>query len=217
VIWVGQNVTLTFSGTGEPLGYQAIVRDVSEQRANEDALQQLSLSDALTGIGNRRCFDDFLDREWRRAARERTSLALVMCDVDFFKKYNDRYGHPAGDEVLKAVGQALGTTVKRPTDLATRYGGEEFALLLPDTTPEGALHLAEQARAAVAALGILHEESHHQHVSLSLGVAIIQPTPGSNAALLVQAADRALYQAKEAGRNQVVLAEEQPPALAHTA
>lgn len=217
VVWVGQNATLTFSGTGEPLGFQAIVRDVSEQRANEDALQQLSLSDALTGIGNRRCFDDFLDREWRRAARERTSLALVMCDVDFFKKYNDCYGHPAGDKVLRAVGQALGTIIRRPADLAARYGGEEFALLLPNTPLEGAAQLAEKARLAVEALGIAHERSDHAMVTLSLGVAVMQPTPGSNPAALIQAADRALYAAKESGRNRVERFEGPEPSLAQSA
>nr|MDQ2696833.1 diguanylate cyclase [Pseudomonadota bacterium] len=167
-------------------------------------LERQSLLDGLTGVANRRCFDDFLNREWQRAMRARHPLALILADVDHFKAYNDHYGHPAGDACLVQIAQVLAGGVSRPADLVARYGGEEFAVVLPDTDAEGLRHIAEKLRAAVAALAIPHAVSPTaDHVTLSLGAATAMPGEGVTPAGLIAAADRSLYQAKAAGRNRV--------------
>jgi diguanylate cyclase (GGDEF)-like protein len=164
-------------------------------------LAQLSELDGLTGIPNRRRFDDALAREWKRASRSGTSLALVMVDIDFFKLLNDRYGHPAGDECLKRVAGAMVTALRRPTDLAARVGGEEFAALLADTDLDGALQVAQSAADNVRALRIDHTSSPHGRATVSCGVAAVRPH-GSIAPLeLLERADRALYRAKSDGRD----------------
>jgi two-component system, chemotaxis family, response regulator WspR len=171
-----------------------------EQRNVE--LARLSTVDGLTGIANRRCFDSTLDREWRRALREKSELSLILTDIDFFKRYNDAYGHPAGDECLRQVARCLAEAVRRPTDLAARYGGEEFALLLPATSLTGATTLAEAVRARVAALALEHRASDiASHVTLSLGIASVRPEQGHQQSELVSRADQALYAAKHGGRN----------------
>lgn len=166
-------------------------------------LQRLSAVDGLTGLANRRRFDEVLDQECRRARRERAPLALIMTDVDFFKKYNDNYGHHGGDECLRRVAAVLSESARRPADLAARYGGEEFALVLPHTTEIGAARVAETLRAGVAGLNILHAGSAAApHVTLSLGVAVAEPdSSGLNPSTLIERADSALYEAKGAGRN----------------
>ena len=141
--------------------------------------------------------------EIARAAREGTSLSLIMMDVDFFKRYNDRYGHAAGDDCLRTVARVLAATVNRPADLAARFGGEEFAVLLPNTTAEGARQLAEAICRGVHATGLEHGASDFGTVTISAGVATAIPAPGDEARMLVEKADAALYQAKEAGRNTV--------------
>ena len=172
-----------------------------EQRNTE--LSRLSTVDGLTGIANRRCFDTTLDREWRRASREQGELSLILTDIDFFKRYNDAYGHPAGDECLRQVARCLAESIRRPTDLAARYGGEEFALLLPGTNLAGAAVLAEAVRGRVAALGLEHRGSDvAPHVTLSLGIASFQPDAGHQHEELISRADQALYAAKRGGRNQ---------------
>ncbi|MEC7377771.1 MAG: diguanylate cyclase [Pseudomonadota bacterium] len=190
-------------------------------------LERISLTDALTGLANRRQFDAVLRKEYRRALREKTTLALIMVDIDFFKEYNDEYGHPAGDVCLREVGELLRRVVKRPADLVARYGGEEFAIILPDTPqPET---IAEACRQAVEAQGITHRlSSVGEGVTISVGVAKLDPeqlsaselharqralkteTPeeegnpqAGGPALLVDEADDALYRAKESGRNRV--------------
>lgn len=190
-------------------------------------LERISLTDALTGLANRRQFDAVLRKEYRRALREKTTLSLVMVDIDFFKEYNDEYGHPAGDSCLRDVGGILREVVKRPADLVARYGGEEFAIILPDTPqPET---IAEACRQAVEARGIPHRlSSVAQSVTISVGVAMLAPSKlseselaseqqslkreasgeqgdqeGAGPVLLVDEADNALYQAKESGRNRV--------------
>jgi diguanylate cyclase (GGDEF)-like protein len=167
-------------------------------------LERLSTIDTLTGLANRRRFDEVMRYEWRRSAREGTPLSVVFCDIDFFKDFNDSYGHLAGDACLAQVGRAVSTASNRPGDLAARYGGEEFVLILPGTNEEGARLLAEKLRARVEDLRILHARSRlGGHLTISLGVACSVPRPGSDPKELLDAADRALYAAKEEGRNRV--------------
>lgn len=165
---------------------------------------KLALVDALTGVANRRKFDETLDVEWARARREGSSLALVMIDIDYFKAFNDGYGHQAGDLCLQQVARALAECAQRPTDLFARYGGEEFVALLPSTDVDGATALAERLRASLARLNIAHNGSSLGYVSLSAGVAAAIPRADYAATDLVAAADAALYDAKIAGRNRVV-------------
>jgi diguanylate cyclase (GGDEF)-like protein len=165
-------------------------------------LQQLSSLDALTQVGNRYLFDSTLEREWQRLQRGGGELALLLCDVDFFKGFNDNYGHPAGDRCLKQMANAMAKVAKRPTDLVARYGGEEFALILSQTSIGGATHLAELLQQEIAALAIPHSESSTGYVTLSIGIAICQPDFHSTPGDLIQAADLALYEAKAGGRNQ---------------
>lgn len=172
--------------------------------ANQELLR-LSSSDGLTGIPNRRYFDETLDREWRRCRRAGGELSLIMCDVDHFKRFNDVYGHQAGDECLRQVGQSLVAAVDRGGDTAARYGGEEFVVILPDTSTEGACTVAEKVRKAVVSLGIPHAESPYGQVTVSLGVARIAADEIGDIESLILSADRALYQAKREGRNRVAV------------
>ena len=172
-------------------------------QANQE-LQQLVLIDELTGIANRRGFDQYLAQEWRRLAREQLPISLVLCDIDYFKAYNDTYGHQAGDDCLKQVAQVIYSTLKRPADLAARYGGEEFIAILPNTNQIGATYLAEEMLQVLRALQIPHRDSAvSEYVTLSCGVATAIPTPHSSLQALIAQADNKLYQAKQ-GRDRVV-------------
>jgi diguanylate cyclase (GGDEF)-like protein len=173
------------------------------QRLN-DELRRLAILDELTGIPNRRYFNLLLAQEWSRAAREVQPLSLVLIDVDAFKGYNDRYGHPAGDACLARIAQALHALTRRPGDAVARIGGEEFAVLLVHTAGHGAGVVAETLRSAVEGLGLEHAGSGYGRVTISLGVASTIPDRGSRPERLLAAADRALYEAKAAGRNRVV-------------
>ncbi|NET27208.1 PAS domain S-box protein [Okeania sp. SIO1I7] len=174
------------------------------QNANHE-LYQLATLDGLTKIANRRCFDRYLEKEWLRMGREKKPLSLIMCDIDFFKKYNDTYGHQKGDECLQQVAKAISKVVKRSTDLVARYGGEEFAIILPNTNLEGAIHIANIVQQEVYKLQIPHRNSPiYQQVTLSLGVSSMIAFPEATYKSLIAAADRALYQAKQRGRNQVI-------------
>jgi len=189
------------------LGLARLRRELEEknrklERANQ-ILRSLSFLDPLTGIANRRYFDTVLEREWLRAARAGTPISVVMADIDFFKRLNDTYGHPRGDECLKRVASAIAESGHRPGDCAARYGGEEFGMVLPDTDAEGAAHTAERVRAAVESMKLEHAASPLGIVTVSLGAAAVVPAEGTTAADLVAAADRALYTAKESGRNRV--------------
>jgi diguanylate cyclase (GGDEF)-like protein len=166
-------------------------------------LEGLSARDGLTGVANRRHFDEVLGREWRRAARERIPLSLILTDVDNFKLYNDHYGHLRGDDCLKAVAETLAGSLSRPGDLCARYGGEEFAMILPNTEEAGAMIVAEKLREAVEQRRLEHVRSPAAgHVTMSVGVATVRPVDDSADPLsLVAAADAALYEAKEHGRN----------------
>ncbi len=166
--------------------------------------QRLATTDALTGIGNRRNFDETLEREWERCARAVAPLSLLLLDIDCFKLFNDRYGHVEGDACLHRVAQAVRSCVKRPTDLCARYGGEEFAVILGNTEAAGARAIAEEIAQAVRALAIPHEGSQAGCVSVSIGAATVVPAPVIAASSLVTQADAALYQAKKEGRNRVV-------------
>ena len=187
-----------------------------------DELRRLSTTDALTGLANRRRFDESMEREWRRAWRDSDPIALLMIDVDHFKHFNDRHGHPAGDACLRAVAHTLADTLQRPADLAARWGGEEFAVLLPQTSRAGAQRIADLMLDGVEALSITHAASPTaEHVTVSIGIScydkksrlwiegsrcshVSYPLPAALASphALVQAADRALYAAKRGGRAQ---------------
>jgi diguanylate cyclase (GGDEF)-like protein len=172
--------------------------------ANNASLTSLAFSDSLTGLANRRHFEKALERDYRIARRTGTSLALVLLDADYFKKYNDLYGHLAGDQCLRTIAKAIESGLRRPGDLATRYGGEEFAVLLPDTDLTGALEVAEAIRAAVQGAMVEHKGNPLGVVTISAGACALQPRGGDNHPLkLVREADRALYVAKSQGRNRV--------------
>jgi len=174
-------------------------------------LKRLSSMDGLTGLANRRQFDDTMEQEWQRAIRSELPLSLLFADIDYFKRYNDSYGHQAGDDCLKKVADSLQKTVHRPADLVSRYGGEEFVIILPDTTSEGALAVAEKMLGHITGLKIPHKNSDSaDHVTLSIGVATLCPEEGSSPDELIEAADRVLYKAKDDGRNCVEVA--RPPA-----
>jgi diguanylate cyclase (GGDEF)-like protein len=178
------------------------------EQANEK-LEELATKDGLTKLSNRRWFDETLDQQWQRLQREQKPLALILCDIDEFKPYNDHYGHPAGDQCLMEVAQALQSVAYRPDDLVARYGGEEFALILPNTSAENAMTVAERARKAVAEAEIPHAQSSvTSHVTLSLGVSALIPGTNNTRKELIRRADQALYQAKAQGRDRAVSSEQ---------
>ncbi|MGU7772029.1 diguanylate cyclase [Burkholderia sp. MR1-5-21] len=169
-------------------------------------LRRLTHSDGLTGLSNRRYLDEYLNAEWRRSARDRTELSLLMIDVDNFKLYNDTYGHVSGDDVLKRIAATVESCLGRPGDLAARFGGEEFAVVLPGTSPGGVRLLAEKIRIAIEALRLEHVHSSTGHyVTISIGGAGVVPAAGAPMTSLIEAADRALYRAKHEGKNRVVI------------
>ncbi|MCX9157085.1 diguanylate cyclase [Niveibacterium sp. 24ML] len=187
--------------------YSLVVLTRRLDDANRE-LQRLSSIDGLTGIANRRQYDATLIREWRRAQRRGAPIALVVCDVDYFKRYNDHFGHQGGDECLRRVAACLAGQVKRPADLVARYGGEEFAAILPDTDAEGAMLVAEGMRIAVNEMALAHAPAAGQpFVTISLGAAAaVPPREVSTPAALLALADAALYEAKRNGRNRAQLA-----------
>ncbi|MFQ3574164.1 MAG: diguanylate cyclase [Thermodesulfovibrionales bacterium] len=171
---------------------------------SNNVLNMISSQDGLTGIANRRYFDTYLSNEWKRAMRNASTVSLIMIDIDFFKAYNDMYGHLKGDECLKAVAQEIQKTLKRGSDVVARYGGEEFAVVLPGTDIKGAMMIAKLIWENVMALNIKHEASKViNYVTISLGVASEIPTLGSSQDDLIRKADMALYKAKNAGRNRI--------------
>ena len=180
------------------------VKNHLELKQYRDRLKQSAMIDGLTSVPNRRRFDEALKIEWQRAQRYNQPLSLVMVDIDYFKNYNDTYGHLEGDECLRQVAAALQNTLKRPTDMAARWGGEEFACLLPDTDKEDATMLAETLRQAVEEIKMPHKSSLvAEVVTISVGIATKHPSIEQLPDVIVDQADRALYRAKESGRNRV--------------
>lgn len=192
----------------KPLGaaiVRARVRNHLQLKAYRDQLEEIAMFDALTGIANRRSFDQFLEAEWKRARRSDKPLSLILMDIDYFKPFNDNYGHGAGDECLKKVAGALARGLNRPADLVARYGGEEFVCVLPDTDSEGAVQVANQLLEEVRAAGVPHKYSQAADVvTMSLGCLTVAHAGEFEPETMVHEADKLLYQAKEGGRNRVV-------------
>jgi len=216
---------VVFKNGGEKnfLGTLCVARNITEVKAMEqellsaqarligavEELKELATKDALTGIANRRFFDEYLDKEWKRAQRDQDPFSIVMIDLDFFKAYNDTYGHQKGDTCLKEVATTIDEAMKRPADMAARYGGEEFVLILPETSSEGAVSLAERLRKSIYDLNLEHKNSSCEpRVTVSLGVATMKADKGSDFANLISKADKALYAAKDSGRNRISVFEE---------
>ena len=196
--------------TGEVKEYVTVLRDISLRKQLEETLAAQALTDGLTGLANRRSFDETLDREWSRTLREGTQLSLLLIDIDHFKAVNDNYGHQVGDDYLRAISSALSSVVRAPDSVA-RYGGEEIAVILPCADSKGALETAERLRAAVSALHLTHEGNMEGGglATVSIGVATALARQGGTIKMpesLLLAADNALYKAKQAGRNRVATA-----------
>jgi diguanylate cyclase (GGDEF)-like protein/PAS domain S-box-containing protein len=207
-IWIESTLHVTRKVDGSIDGAVAISRDVTEQKNLEERLEALAIEDGLTGLANRRRFDERLAEEWARAYRDRSSLGLLMIDVDHFKAYNDEYGHPAGDACLRTVAKIIAGQAPRFGDLAARYGGEEFAVLLPNTDAAGCARIGERIRRAIREAGLVHASNKAAGcVTASVGGAVCRPALERTAgtASLVEAADRALYGAKQAGRDRLVM------------
>jgi diguanylate cyclase (GGDEF)-like protein/PAS domain S-box-containing protein len=209
-IWIESTMHATRkSETGEVDGVVAISRDMTAHKELEDKLAALATIDGLTGISNRRHFDEQLEAEWARARRDDTSLSLLLIDVDHFKKFNDQYGHQAGDRCLQSIASVLAAGGRRPADLAARYGGEEFVIILPNTDAVGCEEVSDRFRFTLRELGLVHELNHPSKlVTVSLGGATIWPSAAQGSiksSSLIEAADRALYAAKNSGRDRLVM------------
>lgn len=189
--------------------YRTLRKLQSELEESNTQLQRLSSLDGLTGIANRRRFDEFLLAEWERAKREKHPLSLILIDIDFFKPFNDNYGHQGGDDTLQQVASTLDKTLQRSGDLLARYGGEEFVVVLPNTDLEGAKVIAESLRASIDDLHIKHEFSTvTDHVTISMGIFTRDATDETTPEGMIEKADGALYVAKESGRNQFQVAKD---------
>ena len=218
VVWVEINVRLVRDPvTGEPKEHVIVMRDMTERIDHEKKLSTLALTDGLTGLMNRRAFDGALTREWKRAVRYGAQISLLMLDIDHFKRFNDRYGHQAGDDCLRAVARAVSGAV-RATDHVARYGGEEIAVILPSTFSAGAMEAGEKVRCAVEALRLSHEGNPEGNgrVTVSVGVATTLVQRGETVEglpeALIEAADSTMYKAKHEGRNRVATAAAAVPA-----
>ncbi|MFT4926274.1 MAG: diguanylate cyclase (GGDEF)-like protein [Phenylobacterium sp.] len=184
---------------------KARVRNHLELKLYRDRLMQLSMIDGLTSIPNRRQFDRTISQEWQRGIRRETSVSLLLMDIDFFKQYNDQYGHLGGDDCLKQIAQLLTNQLQRPTDMVARYGGEEFVCVLPETDLEGARHVARHIIEAMPKANIEHSGSTvASYVTFSIGLVSMVPTAGFPLPDFIESADKALYKAKLAGRNRFI-------------
>ena len=192
---------------------EARVRTHMDLKRKNDLLEKLALLDGLTEIANRHAFETLLRKEWRRCMRSQKEFSCLMIDIDYFKPYNDHYGHGAGDDCLRRIARAMKDALRRPGDFAARYGGEEFAVLLPETNREGAATTASEIRTAVKRLGIKHEYSEAAAtVTVSIGAACVVPQEGESSKVFIDLADRMLYKAKLTGRDRVVVQEAVNPA-----
>lgn len=189
---------------GRLAGVVQTLRDMTDEKLAQAALEQLATRDGLTGLANRRCFDDTLHAEWARALRQHQPLSLLMVDVDNFKAYNDAHGHLGGDECLKRIATAVSSEM-RANDLVARYGGEEFAVILPNQSLKGAASVAERIRTRVEQLQVPTRLAPGQHVTVSIGAATAIAAPDNSSSELVATADAALYRAKHMGRNRISL------------
>ncbi|MDO6386351.1 GGDEF domain-containing protein [Uliginosibacterium sp. 31-12] len=213
-VWIRDVVHVIRDAKGKTTDLVGFMFDISERKRMEEELlslneklQEISRRDGLTGIGNRFLFDQHLKSEWARAQRSQSPLSLIIFDIDFFKQYNDSYGHLQGDECLQRLTRAITGIPVRSTDLFARYGGEEFVMLLPDTPNEAAALIAERCRQAILELGIPHRGSVcAPSVTISLGVSTLVPTSEMAPEALLEHADKLLYQAKDSGRNCVCAA-----------
>lgn len=213
-VWIRDVVHVVRNEADEVESLVGFMFDISERKRSEEELlrlhkelEQLSLTDGLTSIANRRMFDQRLATEWEAARRSRQPLSLVVLDIDYFKQFNDHYGHVAGDECLQRIADALNGIAHRPRDVAARFGGEEFILLLPDTHEQGAREIAERIVSTIAGLRIRHAASgDHDHVTTSLGVGTAVPGDETSARDFLASVDRALYAAKAGGRNRIEVA-----------
>ncbi len=208
-VWIRDVVHVIRDEAGEVSSLVGFMFDISERKANQDRIEELqqtlmalSYQDGLTGVANRRRFDEVLTAEWQRSLDAGTPLSLILGDIDLFKAYNDLHGHLQGDDCLKLVAACLKSVATRPRDLVARYGGEEFAVLLPETTPDEAVIVAEHCRAAIASAGIVHSEG--RLLSMSFGVGTRSGGDAVGMREFVGEIDRKLYAAKRGGRNAVV-------------
>jgi len=212
-VWIRDVVHVVRNEEGVVEALVGFMFDISERKRTEDRLlimqrelEDLSFKDGLTGLINRRRFDALVQTEWGAARRTKQPLSLLMIDIDFFKQYNDRYGHVRGDDCLKRIAETLRAGASRPRDFLARYGGEEFVLVLPDTDAKGAEHIAARCREAVANQAIEHEASTvAPHVTISIGVGTVVPSAEGNPMQFIEAVDKRLYRAKQTGRNRLVV------------
>ena len=200
---------LAVTENGEFIGLLSAMNFFEYYKDVEEHFSNLAVHDGLTGIYNRRYFDETLAREWKRTMREKAPLSLIMLDIDYFKKYNDTYGHQAGDECLRQVATTISGALRRPADMAARYGGEEFVVVLPNLKLEDSAKFGETIRAKIEALKMEHKQSDaNPFITVSLGIASVVPSSISSYEELVGAADKALYSAKNKGRNRVCVAQD---------
>ncbi|WP_314018110.1 sensor domain-containing diguanylate cyclase [Stutzerimonas degradans] len=213
-VWIRDVVHVLRNAAGEVEALVGFMFDISERKQTEQKLlqlqkqlEELSYQDGLTGVANRRMFDNRFQMEWSNAQRTSQPLSLILLDIDYFKQYNDHYGHVRGDDCLKSVGQALSGAAVRPRDLLARYGGEEFVLLLPETDAQAAAQVAERCRQLIRGQNIQHAHSQvAPQLTISLGVGTLIPGPFDQPQAFLERVDRLLYKAKHQGRNQAVLA-----------
>ncbi len=213
-VWIRDVVHVVRNASGEVESLIGFMFDISERKKIEEdlislqkKLEEFSFKDSLTGVANRRMFDSIMEVEWVNARRNNQPLSLIMIDIDYFKQYNDHYGHIQGDECLKRVGQALSASASRARDFFARFGGEEFVLVLPETDEISSKKIAERCRSLIFKEQIPHEKSQVSHVlTISLGVSTIVPSHKDEAIAFIEEVDKRLYQAKQKGRNCIIAA-----------